>query len=261
MIEDIGRVGRNAVFAEVAWLESDGLHWDLLTPLEAAGRLVFALPYAVADQAQRIAIAESAVVTMTDGRLSGPRWQPMGASVRFRLFHDHEGKRFVEELLQQELTKFPPSRGYLDSRMLRKENWWLVPRVILEVDHVDRQRELVARSDRSDGVIAWIEEGLVDFDAARMTGREGNKAFLASLTFRSYPEQAQAAFFRHDSIIPELEEREGEVLAGTLRGESLEVARTDAWGNARRRRTLRERWRSQQALERGCRQGLKDFAD
>lgn len=118
-----------------------------------------ALPWAYEEQARAAAGSSSMALVLSEPRLAGPSWQPVAALGRPRLVEDNDGALFVEQLLDQELRKHPPSRALVGSPILRREHWWYLPRLILMIE--SPQVVGVGRRDGPlDAVLAVQDGGL-----------------------------------------------------------------------------------------------------
>lgn len=197
---------------------------------------------------------------LSDRRLAQRGWEPLIGFGRMELVEDRDGSVFGERLLEQELRKHAPSRAYADSPLLRRENWWYVPRLVL----VLAAREVVAAGERQDpdeavlavapGSAAGGHGGLV-VDTVAVADWDGSPRAV-SLVGRPLP-PGDAVLFCHDFSVPDLERWTRHATAGRWDGERLDVAtRPD-------RRTfapapgLLERLRRHRAMERGCRAALR----
>src|SRR5690606_23965162 len=120
---------RASTVAELSWIGAAGRPDALpAVPLLLMGEPAIAYPYAYADLARQIAASSRVALTLSGPRLTGRPWQPLTVTARPRLIEDADGELFEAELLTEELRKFPPSRTLADSLLLRRENWWYVPR-------------------------------------------------------------------------------------------------------------------------------------
>lgn len=130
---------RRAVTAELCWTNPDGSPAAIaVTPMlrgtdHAASTLCAALPYSRAQEIEGLREAGAAVFAVTDSRsLPDGAVAGVAAAGAVRIIDDLEGELFTEELLEQDLLKYPPSRTLADSVLLRRENWWWLPRIVVE---------------------------------------------------------------------------------------------------------------------------------
>ena len=131
-----------------------------VVPLVLDGRPAVALPWARVDDAREVAASPDAALVLSEPRLAGPSWRPMVLSGRCTLIEDGEAEVFPDRLLAQEVRKYPPSRALVDSPLLRRENWWYLPRLVLVMDVVSAEPG-TARSGPDDAVLAVDDDGLL----------------------------------------------------------------------------------------------------
>lgn len=112
-----------------------------------------ALPWAYQEQARTAATSPTAALVLSEPRLAGRSWRPLAAVGRPRLVEDGDGSLFVEQLLDQELRKHPPSRALALSPILRREHWWYLPRLVLLLESA-RVLPVGARRGPLDAVLA-----------------------------------------------------------------------------------------------------------
>ena len=131
----LGAALRAAPLAEVVWREpSGGLAVHGAVPLALDDQPVLALPYASVDLAGSLGSAGEVLLTLTEPRGAGRAFRPLALRCAPRLVPDPRGERFVADLLEQELLRYPPSRLLADSRLLRREHWWWLPRLLVHLD-------------------------------------------------------------------------------------------------------------------------------
>ncbi|GAA1202471.1 hypothetical protein [Prauserella alba] len=145
---------QRAVTAELCWTNPDGSTAAIaVTPVlrgpdPASATVCAALPYARAGEVEGLRSAAAAVFAVTDSRSlpgdaaaetaagdasAGVVLSGIAAAGTVRIIDDLHGELFTEELLDQELVKYPPSRALADSVLLRRENWWWLPRIVVEL--------------------------------------------------------------------------------------------------------------------------------
>lgn len=253
---------RAASVGEFAWLGLDGRPDAVpVTPLLLAEQPVLAFPYAHADLARAVAAAPSVVLVLSDPRMTATGWRPLALRGRPRLVEDHDGAIFTEQLLQEELRKYPPARVLIDSPLLRRENWWYVPRLLVLLD-VTASHEVAARSADRDGVLCVAaDDGLTastvritDDDAAAHPGGP-EQLRVTGLTGQVLPDGA-AALLEHDFSVPDLERWTAWLTRGHLAGGVLRIDERPDRSTLEPPLTLRQRLRRQRELERACRRAL-----
>ncbi|WP_216216202.1 hypothetical protein [Amycolatopsis aidingensis] len=258
-MNELVRLWRRAVTAEVCWREPDGSPAALTaTPLLAGESPCVALPYARAAEVAGLSQGSRVTFAVTDSR-SLPEGAPgMLATGRLARREDTSGELFTVELLRQELAKYPPSRTLADSPLLCRENWWWLPRIVLSLERVDRVRELPARTNPArqalvvrggDGLAVQVAE---PFGPA---GWSGERVRLAP--WPEWPVQAPALAFGYDYTIPDLERWEPWSRRGVLAHDALVVTHRE--GEPEQVLTplpLLRRIQRQRTLARACRRAI-----
>lgn len=144
------RVWRGALVAEVCWLDRDGHPESMpVTPLLVDDVPCLALPYAQRDRAAALRAASEVAFAVTDARSLPDNAPGVAAFGSVTVVDDLDGSVFIDKLLDQELAKYPPSRTLADSLLLRRENWWWLPRLLIRLDRVTRTLAVPARTDRA----------------------------------------------------------------------------------------------------------------
>lgn len=254
---------------ELAWVGADGRPDAVpVTPLLLADQPALAFPYAHVELAQRIASASSVVLVLSDSRMTGAGWRPLALSARPRLVEDSDGAIFTEQLLQEELRKYPPARALIDSPLLRREHWWYVPRLLVLLD-VLAEQEVAARPDGRDGVLAVAadagltastvriaDDGRTDDDAPGAAQPHNTEQLrITGLTGQVLPD-GPAALLGHDFSIPDLERWTAWLTQGHLADGVLRIDEHPDRTTLEPPLTLRQRVRRQRELERACRRAL-----
>ncbi|MFA9431305.1 hypothetical protein [Egicoccus sp. AB-alg2] len=238
---------RAAPFAEIAWLDPDGRP-DAATvvPLVQRDHPVVALTYDRWDLAQRLAAAEAVLFAVTCPSLNQGR-TPVSAWAHVSVHEDPRGQEFEEQFLAQELAKYPPSRRFADSALLRSEHRWYLPRILVRATRLEDVsthpfRDALALSSAPGGARAFT---------ADLAG-EGVGARLVS----SLPD-GPVALLQHGADVPDLDRPwwrrwRGEVRDGVLQADAFDELRQEL-----RPLGLWRRWRDQVHLERACKAGLR----
>jgi hypothetical protein len=172
---------------------------------------------------------------------------------------DLEENLFLEEPLYWELRKFWPSRQLIGSLVLRRDNWWYVPRLILRFTETETPRPIERRTGPDHGVLAWKENEGVVSDTVRAEGWEAERPIVNLLSSdTTLPGSAPAALLYHDFSVPDREQAAMLHLSGRLENGRLSVERREGSRTLDKRPGIVARWRAQKELERRCRAGLKD---
>lgn len=242
---------RAAVLAELCWTAGDRTSWTAVTPLVLDGELTVALTYDRLELARELAAADAVAVTLTDPRLAGPGFDPRYAIGRASVEPDPDGDRFVTRLLDQELAKHPPSRELADSRMLRREHWWFLPRMLVTLG-VIHEGELESRAPRD-----WVGAASLDGDLRLATVPDPIDAGDELPRTAPLSDVDTVALFRHDRSLPEMDRGVEQRATATRTAAGLTVASIDGPGELPRPLGLLARMRAVRDLRRGCIRGLE----
>lgn len=258
-MDELPAVWRRATGCEVCWLDRSGNPSALATvPLVDGEVPCVALPYCLASTAAGLRAAGQVAFAVTDSR-SLPHGADGTAVIgTVTVGEDISGDHFVTDLLDQELLKYPPSRALADSLLLRRENWWWLPRVLVRLDRVDAAVPLPPRRDASRDALLVRDDGrglrldvasAPDWDAATVALRTPSGGSLRG-------DGAPTVALGHDHT-PDRERWESWSRRGELRGDVLAVTEREGRpGLDAAPLRLLERLRRQRALERGCRAGI-----
>ncbi|GAA1243096.1 hypothetical protein GCM10009676_30760 [Prauserella halophila] len=310
---------RRAVTAELCWTNPDGTPAAIaVTPLlrgsssvgspsagspsaaspaagsPSAGTTVCAaVPYSRAREVAELRAAGEATFAVTDSRSlparTGTDSSPatgagVAATGTVRIVDDLDGELFLDELLDQELVKYPPSRTLADSVLLRRENWWWLPRIVVELagpapgaGHPG-ETPLPARTDPARHALlvttaagAAASTGVPELrsvdlgaDSAPSGAAPSGAAASDVLGVRDLAGEplpaasAGALVFGYDYTMPDLERWETWSRRGGFDGGHLAVeARTGSPGEDLRTLGLLARTRRHRALAKACRTGLR----
>lgn len=162
-----------AVTAELCWIDPDGSPAAIaVTPVLLGSTVCAAVPYARAAEVAGLRSAGSAAFAVTDSRsLAGT--DAVVAAGTVTVTDDVSGDLFTDELLEQELAKYPPSRTLADSVLLRRENWWWLPRIVVRLDASAHPSTLPARTNpaRHALLVTPAEDGTAPGPALRRPRR------------------------------------------------------------------------------------------
>ncbi len=248
-----------AAVAAFAYAGADGTpHLMPVTPLLLDGDPAFTLPYARLELAREIFASSQAALLYADSRLAYVGWSPLAATVKAEVIPDPEGELFCEKLLHQELRKFPPDRQLIDSPLLRRENWWYVPRLIVRLVEPGEPRPVARRETQDHGVLAYVSDKGLTAESVRVAdwGAERISVGLSGVNERSV-ERSPATLLYYDFEVPDMDPRTSFLAAGRLENGRLSVAHRSGSRTLGKRPGLIARWRAQRDLERRCKAGLK----
>jgi hypothetical protein len=248
MSDELTMAWRGAQLAEVAWVAADGTPRAMVVvPLLDAGRPALALPYAELDHATSLTSAGRVTFSVAVPAVGGGA-SPVAAAARITVAEDPRGEAFTgSALLEQVLAKHPPSRRRLDSLLLRREHAWYVPRLLV------RSVELGPSFDLGIGEALGVT---VSSDGGPWVGL-AHDVSVADGSARLAVDDGPATLLAHGADVPDLEQPWHRRWTGTVRDGRFRVDQRDEVPPARRRASLRERMRSERALERACRDGLR----
>lgn len=256
---ELGVASARAGVVEVCWLGTRGVpRATAAVPLAHEGRPAVALLWSQADVARELAASPAVGWVLSDRRLAQRGWHPLLGLGRMHLIEDRQGTLFSDSMLDLELRKHPPSRAYADTPLLRRENWWFLPRLVLvfeasqvlsigERTSADVQAVLaVSPGDRS----LHVDTVSVEISATAVTCR--------SLAGRS-PPPGDAVLLTHDFSVPDLERWARYVTTGRWDGTSLDVVSRDEQRGVPPPPGLRERIRRHREMARACRAALRSL--
>lgn len=248
-----------ASVAELAYTDLSGTpRIEALTPLLLEKEPVFALPYSRMDITRCLDEDPHVSLTFSDSRLARVGWSPLTVEGKMEVTPDPEGDIFLEEPLYWELRKYGPSRPLIGSLVLRRDNWWYVPRLILRFTEIENPRPVTRRTEPDQGILAWKEADNILSDTVRVDDWDAERPVLDLLSGEVHPlDNAPAALLYHDFSIPDREQRASLSLTGTLNNGRLSVARREGSRTLEKRPGLIARWRAQKDLERLCKAGLE----
>lgn len=259
-MDDLGDAAAGALSAEIGWRGADG-HLDMTArmPLVRGSEPVLALTYDDLALARCLAAATDAVLVLSDARFALHGWQPLQVPVTMSLRHDPEGEVFVEELVDQELRKFPPSRLRADSLLQRRENWWYLARVLVTLHPLRRVEAITARATEDSAVVCWGTRGLLRATTASVRDWNQDRILLRRLDLGTFDDAsgAPAAALRHEATV-DRERSATAVAAGRLDGWALTVSSRRGDPRLPAAPGVWQRIRHARRLERACRRGLAD---
>jgi hypothetical protein len=234
--------------AELSWVEGRLPRARGVVALLRQDRPAVAFTYADEALARAVASAGAVALSLTELRSTGAAFRPLLATGRPVLVEDPKGDVYAADLLLQELHRYPPARSYVDSPLLQRENWWYLPRLVIELE-LDSVRPLPARSDEDQHLLVVATgEGLA-VQVARLPPERGETLELD--VDRAAP-PGPAVLFGQDASFPDLENWAQWSYRGAWDGSSFTVHHPPATVGLGPTPSLRQRWRRHRDLELGC---------
>jgi len=252
---DVRSAVRAASVGELVWTNGDGRPDALpATPLLLDDAPAVAYSYAYRALALRIATSSEVALVVSDPRMTASGWEPGAIVGRPRLIEDDDGVFVAEKILSQELRKYPPSRALADSIMLRTENWWYVPRLMIVLERVTAVG--VAARSKSDQVLAVSGADGLFVDTVKVGDADADEISVTSLSGRGSPD-GPATLLGHDFSEPDLERWTPWVTRGRLAEGVLRVHEHPERTTLEPVPKLRQRYRRHRALQKACVAELK----
>ena len=257
---------RSSSLAVLAWVDESG------SP-QASGVLaltrgpvpVVALTFARSNLARMVTgtcsdrQAGPVALALVESRGTSPDFRPVVLAGEPRLVVDTTGDLYAAELLVEELRRYPPARLLADSPLLCRENWWYLPRLVVELPRpvatdlgaTGDERRLLVTADGTTPRVTRVSttdpnpaSGRLDLDV--VAGPD--------------PVPGPALLFDQDASFPDLERWVEWSWRGTVVGSgahvALEIDVMPERVGLPPTTPLLERWRRHRRLERACRQGI-----
>jgi hypothetical protein len=247
---DVTDVVSASSLGELCWVDTAGQPQARgVVALVRGERPVLAFTYADEPVAREVARAARIALAFTETRSAAQGFRPVLVTGRPRLVEDPKGDLYLEDLVVQELRRYPPSRLLADSPLLMREHWWYLPRLVVEID-VDAVEPMPQREATHDHVLVVADgttpvvrlAGIRDrFDDRLGVDVEGRSAA-----------SGPAVLFGQDASFPDLEQWAQWRYRGVWDGTSLAVEEAPARTGLGPVPGLLQRWRRQRALERAC---------
>ncbi len=241
--------------AELAWAGPGGPRVRGVTALLRGDLPVVAFTYADERVAREVAAAAGVALALSEPRSTGAHFRACLVHGRPRLVEDPAGEVFLDELLDQELRRFPPARLLADSPILRREHWWYLPRLVVEI-HPDAVSPLDQRSGARDHLLVSQEEHL-DVRTAGIVEVRDDRVVL-DVAGRPPASGAPSVLFGQDASFPDLERWTQWEYRGTWAADGLAVTEGPVRPGLAPNPGLLERWRRQRVFERACRRAIAD---
>jgi len=252
---NVERLVAASSLAELCWLGPDGApRVRGVVPLSRDGRPALAFLYADHAVAREVAAAGQVALVLAETRSTAPAFTPTVLRGRPSLVDDPEGDVYLEDLVVQELRRYPPSRLFADSPLLMRENWWWLPRLVVEID-VEAAEPTAARRSPYDHLLAVGHEEALALRATGLVGSPSGDTLALELD-GAPPAPGPAVLFGQDASFPDLEQWSQWRWQGRWDGSALQVAEAPARTGLGRTPGLLQRWRRQRDLERRCRAAI-----
>jgi hypothetical protein len=240
---------------ELCWVDAAGLPQARgVVALVRGERPVLAFTYADEPVARDVARAQRVVLALTETRSTGREFRPLLVAGRPRLVEDPKGDLYLEDLVVQELRRYPPSRLLADSPLLMREHWWYLPRLVVEID-VDAVEPMPRHSATRDHVLVVADGATPVVRLAGIRDRFDDRLEV-DVDGRPAP-PGPAVLFGQDASFPDLEQWSQWRYRGVWDGTGLAVEEAPARTGLGRPPGVVQRWRRQRDLERACVQALR----
>lgn len=247
---------RASSVAELTWVGPDPMPSVLgVVALVRGDRPAIAFTYAHESLARQIARAPSVALSFTERRSTGSAFRPVLVHGRPSLLEDPTGAVFTDEMLDEELRRYPPARVYADSPLLRREHWWYLPRLILEID-VETVSPLPPRDSSRDHLLAVVGTDRVDVRTARVDDPSSTSHRLTLQVSGDLPPSGRAVLFGQDVSLPDMEVWSQWSFEGSWDGVGIDISRAPERVGLGRTPSVWQRWRRQRELERRCQRAL-----
>ncbi|SDP92409.1 hypothetical protein SAMN04487905_113116 [Actinopolyspora xinjiangensis] len=257
-MRQIRSVWREALTGELCWVDSAGSPNGIaVTPLLRGEAPCVALPYSCSATIDLLETAHEIGFAVTDRRSLREGRDGLTAFGPVRVTHDLSGSVFGGEMLEQELRKYPPSRALADSLLLRRENWWWMPRVIVELSAVNRLVESAPRSDPARHALLVHGSERTEMSTVEVGDRTNDRTKLTPLDDVSLPDGVRGTVFGYDYTSADLERWESWRFSGRVSAGELEVSESEGEPGERLRPLgLLRRIRRRHGTAKACRAGI-----
>lgn len=262
----IGTLVRAGCVGEVAWIDTGGAPaLAPVLPLTRGEDVLLALTFDQVVLARRLTEASHVTLVLRDPRGTGSAFAPAAWRATPRLQVDPTGQVYQQDLIAEELRRFPPSRALVDSPMLCREHWWYLPRLIVHLDDLTpHDIPPAARIDGRDHLLVAARDGRPVVGTVRATSPTPDPGPIDLRRTGGEPDLAgPAVLFAQDASYPDLERWVGWSWRGTLGrsgdGLTLEVTAPPDRTGLPPTPGLGRRWRAQRELGRNCRRALAAY--
>lgn len=234
--------------AELSWVEAHLPRVHGVVALLRQGRPAVAFSYADEALARAAASAQWVSLSLTEPRSTGAAFRPLLATGRPVLVEDPEGDVYAADLLLQELHRYPPSRAYVDSPLLQRENWWYLPRLVVELD----LHSVLSLPPRADADHHLLVVATTDGPSVHVPRLPAERRGRIELDVSPAAPAGPAVLFGQDASFPDLENWAQWSYRGHWDGSAFTVHEPPAAVGLSPTPSLRQRWRRHRDLKRRC---------
>lgn len=259
-VVDVAAAVRASSVAEVVWVDPQGM--PQVAPVIALTRgrhAVLALTFDRADLAHRLAAASRVVLLLREPRGTDRSFVPTAVLGTPHLEVDTTGWVYREELITQELRRYPPSRTLADSPLLCREHWWYLPRLVLSLSDAETLPAPAPRTDDQDHLLVTVGHGIPVVSTVR--AQPAGPEVALTVCGGAPPEPGPAVLAAQDASFPDLERWAAWAWHGRLSAEAAPVLHVDRAPEPKAVGLppvpgVFHRWRRQRDLERACLAGI-----
>ncbi len=250
-VDELTAVLAASSLSELCWVDAAGRPQVTgVVTLVRGGRPAIAFTYAEEALARDLAASPQVALALSEDRSTGRSFMPTLLTGRPRLVEDPEGEVFVQDLLTQELRRYPPTRLLADSPLLMREHWWYLPRLVVELE-VDSTEPLPPR--RSGGRDHLLVVAIDSRPVVRSAGVGQQSSGRLELDLDgTAPPTGPGVVFGQDASFPDLEQWSQWHYRGLWDGAGFEVDEAPERVGLGQQAGLLARWWRQRTLERLC---------
>lgn len=250
-VPSVRRAVRAAATCEISWTGPEGMpHATALTPLSNEEGVTVAFTFAQSQQARAIADADTVAVTITDRRSGSSQWCPLIIRGTVSLRVDLEGNDFTDAHLPEELAKYPPSRVLVDSIILRREHWWYLPRLLVDITPTTVERFQERTKEQPLLFTKDQRAHVLDASPIDLHGPEATTRLPETVP------TGPATLFNHNFSVPDFEQWTEWIATGEVSQQRFLPHAQEGTVDLPRPRGLFARYRHQTQLEKACRTAL-----
>jgi hypothetical protein len=249
--DQLTRLLSSSSLGEVAWVDADGTPGAAgVLPLVRDGVALLALTLDRAELATALAAADAVDLLVRKPRNATAGWAPAAWRCRSRLVEDLGGQLLRDDLLLQELRRYPVARRYADSPLLSREHWWYLPRLVVELTPETSLDAPPVRSGPGDLLLVTVADG------RPVAG--GVRADPAGLTpsWGPSPSPGTGTVLGQDASFPDLEVWRTWQRAVTVSDGEVVAREPIPTLGPGRTPGLWQRWRAERDFAAACRRGI-----